>query len=76
MATDVLPDGLVCFGLCEVENRGVVEDLVKTGALAKRGYQIVHHDSPDRRGVDVAFVYNPAYFTLLHERAYLAESRG
>lgn len=70
MGTDVLPDGLVCLGLCEVENRGVVEDLVKTGALAERGYRIVHHDSPDRRGVDVAFIYNPAYFTLLHERAY------
>ncbi len=70
MAVDVQPDGLVCFGLCEVENRGVVEDLVRTGALTKRGYQVVHHDSPDRRGVDVAFVYNPKYFTLLNERAY------
>ncbi len=70
MGTDLFPDGLVCFGLCEVENRGVVEDLVNTPPLARRGYRVVHHDGPDRRGVDVAFVYNPKYFTLLHERTY------
>jgi len=70
MGTDILPDGLVALGLCEVENRQVVEDLVATGPLAARGYEVVHHEGPDRRGVDVAFVYNPAYFTLLHHRAY------
>lgn len=70
MGTEVFPDGLVCFGLCEVENRNVVEDLVHTPPLAKRGYQVVHHDSPDRRGVDVAFVYNPNYFTFLNDRKY------
>lgn len=70
MGSDIFPDGLVAFGLCEVENRAVVEDLVHTPPLAKRGYRIVHHDSPDRRGVDVAFVYNPKYFTLLHEKKY------
>ncbi|MEO5585555.1 MAG: hypothetical protein ABIQ75_08880, partial [Flavobacteriales bacterium] len=30
MGTDIQPDGLVCMGLAEVENRGVVEDLVRT----------------------------------------------
>lgn len=70
MGTDVQPDGLVCFGVCEVETRKVVEDLLHTPPLAARGYRVVHHDSPDRRGVDVAFAYNPKYFTLLHERKY------
>jgi len=70
MATDVFPDGLICFGVSEVENRSVVEDLIHTPPLAKRHYQIVHHDSPDRRGIDVAFVYNPKYFTVLHEKIY------
>lgn len=70
MGTDVQPDGLVCMGLSEVENRGVVEDLISTPPLDKRHYKIVHHDSPDRRGVDVAFIYNPKYFTLLHEKSY------
>lgn len=70
MGIDIFPDGLVAFGLCEVETRGVVEDLVNTPPLDKRGYQVVHYDSPDRRGVDVAFVYNPKYFTLLHHAKY------
>lgn len=70
MGTDLLPDGVVCMGLAEVETRGVVEDLIHTPPLDKRQYRIVHHDSPDRRGVDVAFIYNPKYFTLLHERTY------
>ncbi|MBP8823666.1 MAG: endonuclease/exonuclease/phosphatase family protein [Flavobacteriales bacterium] len=70
MGTDILPDGVVCLGLAEVENQDVLEDLVATPPLDKRGYRFVHHDSPDRRGVDVGFLYNPAYFTLLHNKAY------
>ena len=70
MGTDVFPDGLVAMGMSEVEDLAVVEDLVHTPPLDKRGYRIVHHDSPDRRGIDVAFIYNPRYFTLLHERIY------
>jgi hypothetical protein len=70
MGTEVLPDGLVCFGLCEVENKEVVEDLLKTPPLDQRGYQVVEYPSPDRRGVDVAFVYNPKYFTKLDDRTY------
>lgn len=76
MGTDVFPDGLVAFGLCEVETRGVVEDLLKTPPLDKRGYKVIHHDSPDRRGVDVAFVYSPKYFTLLNERKYRLSDPG
>ena len=70
MGTDIHPDGLVCMGLAEVENRGVVQDLINTPPLDKRHYQIIHHDSPDRRGIDVAFIYDPKYFTVLHERIY------
>ena len=70
MGKDVHPDGLVCMGFSEIENRSVLEDLVKTPPLDQRHYAIVHHDSPDRRGVDVGFIYNPKYFRVLHERIY------
>ena len=70
MGVDVFPEGLVAMGMCEVEDLAVVEDLIHTSPLDQRGYRIVHHDSPDRRGVDVAFIYNPKYFTLLHEAVY------
>lgn len=68
MAKDL--NGLAILGMAEVENRGVLEDLVKAPAIAARHYGIVHHDSPDRRGVDVAMLYDPARFTVLHHRSY------
>ena len=54
----------------EVENRKVIEDLINTGKLKKNNYQIVHTESPDKRGVDVALVYNPKYFKLISYKAY------
>jgi hypothetical protein len=65
LATDMTPDGVAILGVAEVENRYVLEDLVKQPDLVKRGYKIVHHDSPDVRGIDVGFIYNPKYFTVL-----------
>lgn len=45
------------IALEEVENRAVLEDLIKTDALKKGNYKIVHHESPDKRGIDVALLY-------------------
>lgn len=52
------------IGLCEVENRNVVEDLAKTGKLKRGRYQVVHQDSPDARGIDVALMYLTDEFTI------------
>lgn len=70
LAIDATPDGVAVLGLAEVENRGVLEDLVKTEKLKKRNYQIVHYDGPDKRGVDVALLYNPNYFTVDNSVSY------
>ncbi len=48
-------------GLAEVENRAVVEDLAATMPLAAVPYVVVHHDSPDERGIDVALLVDPAH---------------
>lgn len=56
------------LGLAEVENRRVLDDLVAQPALAELGYRIVHRDSPDKRGIDLALVYR-APFTLAGEDA-------
>jgi hypothetical protein len=45
------------IGLCEVENRQVVEDLIQHPNLSGKGYGIVHFDSPDARGIDVALLF-------------------
>ena len=65
IATDKgLKQGAAIIGLSEVENRGVVEDLCRSAALQSRGYRILHYDSPDRRGIDCAMLYNPRIFHL------------
>jgi len=50
------------LGIAEVENACVLADLVQTGELAKKGYKVVHEESPDRRGIDVALIYDPQKF--------------
>lgn len=50
-------------GLCEIENRFVLEKLIYNTPLKKFDYRICHYDSPDERGIDVALIYRKAYFT-------------
>lgn len=49
------PPSIVAF--CEVENRGVMSDLITKTYLSKFNYSIIHEDSRDRRGIDVCLVY-------------------
>jgi predicted extracellular nuclease len=51
-------------GLCEVENEKVLKDLINTGLLKHGEYQIIHHESPDVRGIDCALIYRPAEFKV------------
>ena len=69
MGTEVTPDGLAILGVSEIENKSVLEDLVKTENLKNRGYEIVHYDSPDLRGIDVGLIYNPTYFKVTSSRS-------
>lgn len=65
LATELTPDGVAMLGVAEVESRKVLEDLVAQPALKDRHYQIVHYDSPDERGIDVGFLYQPKYFQVI-----------
>ncbi|WP_261510830.1 endonuclease/exonuclease/phosphatase family protein [Chryseobacterium paludis] len=51
-------------GLIEIENRQVIEDLIKEPALAKYDYGIIHYNSYDYRGIDVALIYQKRRFTI------------
>jgi len=66
LGKDINPEGVAILGVCEVENRRVLEDLVEHSLIKEKNYQIVHYDSPDKRGIDVGLIYNPKYFKLLH----------
>lgn len=62
LTTKTTPEGPAVIGVSEVENITVLEDLVKDKQIKGRNLRIVHHDSPDARGVDVALLYNPKFF--------------
>lgn len=70
------PDGPAFIGVAEIENDNVLNDLVNHPLLKDRNYQIVHYDCKDRRGVDVAFLYNPKYFKVLDSRSLFVKLPG
>lgn len=55
----------VILGLCEVENEEVVKDLADSCKTKTGKYAVVHYDSQDQRGIDVALMYQPAVFEVL-----------
>ncbi len=70
LAKDNCPLGPAVIGVSEIENRSVLEDLVKAKDIAKYNLGIVHYDSPDLRGVDVGFLYNPLLFKVTSSKSY------
>lgn len=57
-------------GICEVENRKVVEDLIADEKLNSHNYGIVHYDSPDNRGIDVGMIYNKDVFSVKNSNSH------
>uniref|UniRef100_UPI003217F778 endonuclease/exonuclease/phosphatase family protein n=1 Tax=uncultured Draconibacterium sp. TaxID=1573823 RepID=UPI003217F778 len=57
-------------GLCEIENRFVLEKLLKETPLKSFPYKIIHKESPDFRGIDVALLYNAKQFYPLKYEYY------
>lgn len=64
------PKGAAILGVCEIENKSVLEDLVKEDEIKDRNYAIVHYDSPDHRGVDVGLIYQPSMFEVTNSKSY------
>lgn len=57
-------------GFCEVENRFVMNRLITETPISKFGYKLVHRESPDSRGIDVALIYRPDKFTVEEEHFF------
>ncbi|MDP4277974.1 MAG: endonuclease [Bacteroidota bacterium] len=55
-------------GLAEIENEGCLRRLIRSSPLKNAGYEWIHYESPDVRGVDVALLYNPYVFTLVSSK--------
>ncbi|MDB4144903.1 endonuclease/exonuclease/phosphatase family protein, partial [Flavobacteriaceae bacterium] len=67
---DIVGTSPSIIGLCEVENKKVLIDLINNKELKNQGYGIVHFDSPDERGVDVGLLFNTNRFTPIFTKAY------
>ena len=63
------------LGLAEVENRHVLDDLVSSKAILDAEYSIVHYESTDGRGIDVALLYRPSEFKLIDSKK-ISYARG
>jgi endonuclease/exonuclease/phosphatase family metal-dependent hydrolase len=59
----------VLLGLAEVENKHVLKDLTENNQIKDSEYSIIHFDSPDERGIDVALLYKQKYFTITDSKS-------
>lgn len=60
------------MGFCEVEDEWVMRQLCFNTPLRKYHYQYIHYESPDRRGIDNAFIYRPDRFTPIYSKTISA----
>lgn len=58
------------MGVCEVENESVLRRLLAAIDLPDRQYDVVHHNSPDKRGIDVAFIYDRTRFSIRPDEVF------
>ena len=58
------------IGVSEIENVSVLEDLVKSVHIKKKNYGIIHYESPDKRGIDVALLYQKRYFKPIFHQSF------
>lgn len=58
------------IGLAEVENKAVLKLLTAHPSLKTSTYGIVHFESPDFRGIDVALLYQKKHFKISHQKVY------
>ncbi|MCH2023963.1 MAG: endonuclease [Saprospiraceae bacterium] len=57
------------IGFCELEHKKVLDDLINKTPLRKFGYKVIYEESPDRRGIDVGFIYRPSKFKYIDHEA-------
>lgn len=63
------------IGLCEVENEKVVSDLAFRSILSGAGYKVIHRESPDARGIDLALLYRSDLISITDCRSWTPEEQ-
>jgi hypothetical protein len=64
------------IGLCEVENASVLHALLSNTALSAFHYKMIHRNSADRRGIDVALIYNAGRVKCIHSEFLVVNKPG
>lgn len=70
LGRELTPNGLSILGVSEIENDTVLQSLIAHPLLSSKGYKYVHHNSSDRRGIDVAMIYREEDFEPISQKAF------
>ncbi|WP_179344470.1 endonuclease/exonuclease/phosphatase family protein [Winogradskyella ursingii] len=70
IGSDMAKNAPAIIGVCEIENRQVLEDLVNDPLLLGKDYGIIHYEGPDRRSIDVALLYQKALFQPIDSKSH------
>lgn len=70
IGSDYANNSPAVIGVCEIENRQVLVDLVNDPLLLGKDYGIIHFDGPDKRSIDVALLYQKALFQPIAESSH------
>ncbi len=70
LGTEKTPEGPSILGVCESENKQVLEDLVNESIIRDRNYQTILIEGPDGRGIDVGLLYKPEDFTVQNTHSH------
>jgi Endonuclease/Exonuclease/phosphatase family len=66
----------IVVGLCEVENRKVLKDLIYDTYLNKFNYGIIHEESPDHRGIDVCLIFRKEFADIIDYQYWIPSEIG
>lgn len=63
-------EGIALLGVAEIENQYVLDKVLQSSAIKKFQYRYIHLNSKDPRGIDVALIYQPRFFTPFQYKTY------
>lgn len=64
-------DCVSLIGVCEIENKNVIQHLLYKTPLKDAGFKYIHYDSPDHRGIDVALFYTKGFMPIMSRPIFL-----
>lgn len=67
-AINLIKEQPLLIGLAEIENHNVIERLIEMPGMDDTDFKYVHYNSPDRRGIDVALLYDSKEFEVLSSK--------